>query len=142
MTSNERLEREIEKLVRAHLAACHRSATAAVSRAVAAAMSGSAPIIERARPPRRVPRPRRSPEELARLDEQLYAAMCERPGETMAVLAGHLGMSSRSLQVSVQRLKRAERVRSVGLRPYTRYFPMSMEGSESQTTQDAVERDS
>jgi predicted transcriptional regulator len=74
-----------------------------------------------------VQRPPRSPEELARLEEQLYAAVCETPGETMIVLAARLGMPSRRLEVPIKRLKRAGRVRSVGQRNGARYFPMAEE---------------
>lgn len=123
MSNHPRLEREIEKLVRAHIAACRKAAIAAVERAFAASVNEPATDTPRTRSPRRQLRPRRSPEELAALSERLHAAVCERPGETMSVLAAHLGMAPERLQVTVKRLKRAGRLRSIGQRPHTRYFP-------------------
>lgn len=125
--NHERLERQIEELVRAHLAGCRRAVVGAVDRAFAAATRGPAAV---KRPPRttpRVQRPRRSPEELARLEKQLYAAVCEAPGETMFVLAARLEVESRRLEVPLQRLKRAGRLRKVGQRNLARYFPMAEE---------------
>ncbi len=43
----------------------------------------------------------------------------------MATLAPQVGASPRALQVSVARLKRAGRVRAVGQRQLTHYFPMT-----------------
>ena len=48
------------------------------------------------------------------------------PGEVMAVLAPRMGQTPRSMEVPVRHLKRAGRVRSVGNRPHTRYFPMAV----------------
>lgn len=127
LTNHERLERQIEELVRAHLEGCRKAAAAAVDRAFAAAAAEPAPMKRRTKAAPRVQRPPRSPEELARLEEMLYAAVCETPGETMSVLAARLGMPSRRLEVPIKRLKRAGRVRSVGQRNLARYFPMAEE---------------
>lgn len=124
-TSHQQLERQIEELVRAHLEGCRKAAAAAVDRAFAAATSGPTTAVKR--PARTVPpvqRPPRSSEELARLEELLYAAVCDTPGQTMIVLAARLGMPSRRLEVPVKRLKRAGRVRTVGQRNGACYFPM------------------
>lgn len=59
------------------------------------------------------------------LGERFYAALCRSPGETMTTLAPQVGASPRALQVAVARLKRAGRVRAVGQRQGTRYFPMT-----------------
>ena len=45
----------------------------------------------------------------------------------MMGLAAQLGVRSQELSVPVARLKRDERVRSVGHRSQTRYFPMASE---------------
>lgn len=128
VTSDQRLERQIEELVRAHLEDCRQAAVAAVDRAFVAARNGPTPKVKRqARTALRRRRPARSPEELARLEEQLYAAVCETPGATMTVLAARLGMEARRLEVPSKRLKRAERVRMVGTRVRARYFPMAEE---------------
>jgi hypothetical protein len=68
--------------------------------------------------------PRRAPEELAALGERFYSAVCATPGETMTFLAAQLGTTPRRLQRPVAHLKRAGRVRSVGERSHTRYFPL------------------
>jgi hypothetical protein len=69
--------------------------------------------------------PRRSAAELEELGERLYEAVCAKPGETMMVLAARLGTSSRSLERPAGRLRRAGRVRSIGERNGTRYFPIA-----------------
>ena len=69
--------------------------------------------------------PRRAAEELVALGERFYAVLCRNPGEKMTTLAPQVGASPRTLQVAVARLKRARRVRSVGQRQHTRYFPMA-----------------
>jgi len=43
----------------------------------------------------------------------------------MATLAPQVGASPSALQVAVARLKRGNRVRAVGQRQFTRYFPMT-----------------
>lgn len=140
-TLDQQLEREIEKLVRAHLEACRRAATAAVERAFAAAMKNEpAPVQGRTKTTPRAARPRRSPEELAALTEKLYTAVCATPGETMAVLAEQLKMRPRSLQIAATRLKRAGRVRTVGQKQHTRYFPMSEDKSAAAEPEVAEKR--
>jgi len=76
------------------------------------------------RKPKRAPSPRRSREELAALEERFYDAIRRRPGETMEVLAPLAGASARELKRPAKVLRRLGRVRSVGQRQYTRYFPM------------------
>ena len=53
--------------------------------------------------------------------------MCETPGVTVTVLAARLGVEARHLEVPIKRLKRVERVRSVGGRGFARYFPIAQE---------------
>jgi hypothetical protein len=62
---------------------------------------------------------------MERLSEQLYEAICAKPGESMSVLAPVIGSTPRALQVPAQRLKAAGRIRSVGQRRFARYFPMA-----------------
>ena len=121
---HQRLERQIEALVRAHLESCRRAAAAAVDRALVAATSGPPTIKRQSRKAPQVQYQRRSAEELARLEDQFYAAVCATPGETMTVLAARIGMSSRRLAVPVRRLRRAGRVRMIGRQSGARYFPM------------------
>ena len=127
-TSIQNLEKEIEQLVRKHVEACEIAAAAAVQRAFGAARRSRA---ERpASRKRSVPKPgamnnRRSAAELAKLGERLYAAVCDKPGETMHVIAAEVGASPRELQRPMFLLKQAGKVRSAGQRSFTRYFPMA-----------------
>lgn len=59
------------------------------------------------------------------LGERFYGVLCSRPGETMAVLAAEVGASAKELHRAVVRLKQVGRVRAVGQRAHTRYFPLS-----------------
>jgi acyl-CoA reductase-like NAD-dependent aldehyde dehydrogenase len=123
-TSIVELERQIEQLVRAHVAACQRAAAAAVERAFAAAPA-RAKTLRTGRAPSRARGVRRSAEEIAALGERLCEAVRAHPGETMTALAPHVGATARELERPMARLKRAGRIRSVGQRSRTRYFPMA-----------------
>lgn len=57
--------------------------------------------------------------------ERLYRAVCAHPGETMAVLMVDAGASVRELNRPMNQLKASGRIRSVGSRNHTRYFPMA-----------------
>lgn len=128
MTTHPDLAKQIEDLVRQHVDALRASAAAAVARAFAATASPlSARASAPARPvrPRKKAAPRRAPEELVTLGEQFYAVLCQRPGETMATLAPQVGVTPRVLQVAVARLRRDGRVRVIGKKQQTRYYPMA-----------------
>src|SRR5881628_417668 len=121
-TANQDLGRRIEQLVEEHIAASRIAAQEAVARAFAAAAHRTPP----ARSPRQVATrtfKRRPPEEVAALGERLYQAVCANPGAGMIVLATEVGASARELHRPMALLKRAGRVRSVGARHLTRYFP-------------------
>jgi len=113
---------KIEQLIQAHITASHQAATAALERAFATASFGTS------KAPRRTPTApssrHRAPEEIAALGEQLYESVCAMPGETMAVLADRVGAASCDLHLPMTHLKRAGRVRAVGSRNFTRYFPL------------------
>lgn len=115
------LSQQIEKLVREHLEASHRAVASAVERAFASSV-----MRPRSQPAHAAPRAtgrRRPATELATLSERLYQAVCAQPGETMAVLGPELGRTPRELHRPMTVLKRAGRVRSVGQRHQTRYYP-------------------
>jgi hypothetical protein len=118
---NETLSDQIEQLVRAHIEATRREASEALARAFSTAFAASrantAP-----RPTRTIGR-RRGAAALSALGERLYEAVRAQPGETMAVLAPELGCSPRELHRPMAALKRTGRVRSVGQRTQTRYYP-------------------
>lgn len=116
------LSEQIEQLVRKHIEATRCAAAQAVERAFAAS-SSAARQSSVVRSSRRAPSRRRGPAEIAALGERLYAAVVAEPGETMAVLAPAVGETPRDLHRPMMTLKRAGRVRSVGERHQTRYYP-------------------
>ena len=118
----QKIESAVEQLVREHLAACEAAATVAVRAAFERA--SKAPSKSSQRRSARAPAPRRSPEEMAAIQERLYEAIRRHPGETMAVIAPAVGATGRALNGPATTLRREGRVRSVGQRQYTRYFPM------------------
>lgn len=127
MTTNHELAEQIEQLVRDHIAATRATAAAAVERAFATtqrAVDRPGASAAPGAPSRRRIAPRRASEEVAALGERFYAVLCRSPGE-MATLASQVGASPRALHVAVARLKQSARVRAVGQRQHTRYFPMT-----------------
>jgi hypothetical protein len=68
---------------------------------------------------------RRTAEDLVELGERLYEAVRDNPGEGMRVLMAQVGGTARQLRRPMMRLKSTGRVRSVGQRHQSRYFPMS-----------------
>lgn len=67
---------------------------------------------------------------MAALSERLYEAICSKPGEKMIVLAAAVGVAPREMLVPSAKLKRAGRIRSVGQKQQTRYFPMLKSASK------------
>jgi hypothetical protein len=117
------LGERIERLVQEHIAASRKSAQEAIERACFAAARGSVRT-KAAKAPRRTCQKRPSTD-IAALGDRLYRAVCAKPGETMAVLAPMVGASARELNRPMTLLRSAGRVRSVGRRQLTRYFPMA-----------------
>lgn len=136
MTKNaiEKLEADIEKLVREHVAAARAAATAAVNRAFESAKSSTRTAVK-ASTPRTTKRRdawseqkwgrRRGSGEVEGLAERLYIAVQQNPGETMTVIAPRVGESARALNLPMQILKRSGRVRTAGQRASMRYFAMA-----------------
>ncbi|HEX5659789.1 MAG TPA: hypothetical protein VFX59_21490 [Polyangiales bacterium] len=116
------LESAIERLVQEHVAALHAAASTAVERAFSMRTKGR---MEAAPLARRAAGSRRPPDEVAALAERLYAAVCANPGAAMPKLASLVGASARALNRPAIQLRRAGRLRSVGQRQATRYFPMT-----------------
>ena len=125
--TNEDLGKRIEQMIAEHIAATRKTAQEAVERAFVS----SGPV--RARPVRpdraRDGGKRRTRTELADLGERFFRALSRRPGETMTVLAAEVGASPRELHRAVARLRRAGRVRAIGQRSLTKYFPMASNGA-------------
>lgn len=123
--SSEELAHAIEVLVKGYVEEAQRVAAAALE----SAFEGSMPS-QRGRRPRRRPtlapregRRRRTQVELESLTERLYHAVRELAGESMARLSEHLEVPAEQLQRPMARLREAGRVRRVGERHLTRYFP-------------------
>jgi hypothetical protein len=124
-SSTEILEKRIEQLVREHIAAVRAGAEAAVARAFAEPM-GRLPKPARSKEKlstRRAPYQRRTREVVADLAERLCAAVHASPGETMTHLAAQVGATPSELSLPVDHLRHEGRLRSVGQRQHTRYFP-------------------
>jgi hypothetical protein len=124
MTPQELGER-IERVVREYISDSQIAAQAAMARAFAS-QAGPHPRRIRSQTPMppRSGRNRRAPAQVVALAEHFYQAEGEHPGEKMAVLSGLVGSTARELHLSVTALKSAGRLRSVGSRNATRYFPL------------------
>jgi len=128
-TTPQALGEHIERLVQEYISAGRVAAQTAMERAFATSAEAKAKkqrpqVAQRASG-------RRPSGELVSLGERLYAAMCKTPGATMMVLGPAVGGSARELHRPMELLKRAGRVRSVGTRQATRYYPMTGEGEPS-----------
>lgn len=120
----DQMMQKIEQVVLEHLAATERAATEAITRAFATRRpSASRPVS--APEERGTKRRRRSVSELSALCEQLCQAVFSSPGEKMAVLAHGLGHPPSALNRPMDRLRQEGRVRSVGQKSLTRYYPLS-----------------
>ncbi|NVJ03922.1 winged helix-turn-helix domain-containing protein [Myxococcus sp. AM001] len=113
------LESKIERLLHEHLVEQQRLVKAAVERAFS--VLAPAPSVAMQRQGTRV---RRSSGAVANLAKRLLEAVQACPGETMTVIAAHVGEKPRALHRPMMRLKHEGRVRSAGERNATRYFPM------------------
>jgi hypothetical protein len=126
----------IEHLVREYISTIRIAAAGAVERAVGANAGGKvtpnasakqrAPSAAPSRPGRRRPS-----DEIGALSERLYEAVCQTPGETMSVIAPLLGSTARELNRPMLLLKQTGRIRSVGTKHATRYFPMASEAARA-----------
>lgn len=137
MTTNHELAKQIEDLVRQHVDALRASAAAAVARAFAAVSPPLAARTSTQTKPvrtRQKAAARRAPEELVALGERFYAVLCQRPGEMMTTLAPQVGVAPRALQIAVARLRRDGRVRVIGKKQQTRYYPMATSPSATAAT--------
>jgi hypothetical protein len=119
------LEIQIEELVRGHIAVLRASAAAAVARAFERAGVRGTRAGRVTASAAKATQQRRPPQEMAALAERLYAVICAHPGAAMKTLAADLGASPRDLNRPALQLKRAGRVRTIGQRHGTRYFPMT-----------------
>lgn len=70
---------------------------------------------------------RRDRREIDQLTDRFLEVVRSDPGQPMTVLAPKLGVSATDLQVPVARLKATKRVKTVGQRNLTRYFPVGQQ---------------
>jgi hypothetical protein len=131
-TNSQDLSKRIEQLVAEYISATRVAAEAAVERAFATAMAPSARQRSAITATTTAPAParsrtgaRRAAGEIEAVCERLYEAVCKTPGETMMVIAPAIGATARELNRPMLRLKKTGRIRSVGTRQATRYFPMA-----------------
>ena len=134
MTTNHDLAKQIEDLVRQHVDTLRAAAAAAVTRAFAAVARHDPERAPKVARRRAKPSPRRAPEELIALGDRFYAVLCRHPGETMAALAPQVGVAPRVLQVAVTRLRRDGRVRVIGKKQQTRYYPRTTSPSAASSS--------
>lgn len=130
----QKLEAEMAKAISIIVAASHAAARETLDDAFGVTRHGgerrSKGNAQRQRSPRSRSSPRRTGEQIATLERQLLDAVWATPGEAMNVLAPRVGVAPSELQVPVARLKGAGRLKTVGARQFTRYFP-TQTGSES-----------
>jgi hypothetical protein len=127
----EKIEGLVRELVEAHIEETRAAVVAAVTRAMGSSVeSKSSTTSSPKRAPRKAGR-RRPPQEVTALAESLYEQVCAKPGEPMVTFATELGATARELHRPMLTLKRAGRVRSVGERHRTRYFPAVGGGTSS-----------
>jgi hypothetical protein len=124
-TNHGDLAEGIERLVREYISTIHITAQVAVKRAIAAgvASDGVAKVSHVRAPTTSRSGTRRASDEIGTLSERFYEVLCRMPGETMTVLGPAVGATARELHRPMTLLKRAGRIRSVGTRHATRYFP-------------------
>jgi predicted transcriptional regulator len=58
------------------------------------------------------------------VSERFYEAVVAHPGQTMAFLAAKLELRPQELHRPMDLLRQAQKIRSVGQRNFTKYFPM------------------
>lgn len=127
------LAQGIEHLVRDYISTIRIAAERAIERGVAASVGGGVAASAKKHLPSTAPSSRqggrRPSDQIGALSERFYEALCQSPGEKMAVLAPIVGATARDLNRPMLLLKRAGRIRSVGTKHATRYFPMAPRSS-------------
>ena len=129
--TTEQLAAAIESLVASYMDEVRLAAQRAIERSLtrSAAVRGRSKDSDARRCQRQSATKRRSQTELDALCEQLCKQVRARPGESMVTLAEEMGMSTSALQRPMAKLRADGRVRSVGERHLTRYFPAVLRGA-------------
>jgi hypothetical protein len=126
----------IETLVASYVDSVRECAQQAVERAIAspsASTRRSSPAARRASTPPRSTTARRTPTELEGMCDALCEHVRAQPGTSMVELAEQMGADVRGLQRPMAKLRAAGRVRSVGQRHLTRYYPAVVQAAGSGT---------
>ena len=118
----ERIEKLVRELVEAHMDETRATVLAAVTRSLGKS-TASVRAVTATKERTRSYKGRRTPEEVSALAERLYESVCAKPGEAMLLFATELDASAGELHRPMTILKKSGRVRSVGERSRTRYFP-------------------
>jgi hypothetical protein len=123
--SHDVLSREIERVIQEHFATSRRVLEIVLERAFGRAFHARVKqgAIEEGLSGGK--RRRRGRAALMATAEQLFDAVRGQPGESITALAGALGLSAGELTRPMALLKASVRVRTVGQRHLTRYFPMA-----------------
>lgn len=129
----EKIEKVVRELMDAHIEDTRAAVMAAVTRAMGASRKPEPVSAANKKHGARKTGRRRAPHEVETLAEKLYQQVCAKPGEPMLVFAAELGATARELHRPMMTLKRAGRVRSVGQRHRTRYFPGAPTRTSSQS---------
>lgn len=119
------LAEAIDSLVAAYVNEARRTAQAALERSFDHRTSSRSRSVKTSitqAKTKSVP-PRRSAAELDELCERLHQQVCAHPGASMAMFSENMGVPVRELQRPMTKLKTEGRVRRVGERNLTRYFP-------------------
>lgn len=115
----------IESLIGSYMAGVRQAAQEAVERALVRSVSGGRPARTG---PKNAPRPprgtsRRTAAELTAACDALLEMVRAHPGASIVVLAERLGSEVQTLRRPMAKLRSTGRVRSVGQRHLTRYYP-------------------
>lgn len=116
----------IEKLIGSYMDGVRGAAQQAVDRALARSAGAGRALRSRGKTACATSATRagrRTAAELAEICDTLCDLVRARPGASMAELAGQMGAQALRLQRPMARLKSMGRVRSVGQRHLTRYYP-------------------
>jgi hypothetical protein len=121
----EQLADAIESLVASYMDEVRLAAQRAVERSLTRGAVSRPPLkgSDARRTAPSSPTARRSQAEVDEACEQLCKLVRARPGESMVTLAGEMEMPMSALQRPMAKLRADGRVRSVGERHLTRYFP-------------------
>ena len=118
----ETLTQTIELLVASFIRETQEAANAAVERALQTSTVGIKPKVVRSQAGHQKVN-RRSPTEIEQQSDDLLSLICKHPGESMSFFADKLGLTVRELNRPMVKLKSSGKIRSVGERNQTHYFP-------------------